>query len=446
MATLKFKVALLGCLLFNFEIVFSQLEKVVVEKYYVSDVNDATDTIGGNLPIGSVTYRVFVDLAPGTVLKNIYGDVNHPFKISSSEIFFNHRTEGKTFSKDFVKARYSENTVALDSWLTLGQISKKQGSKAFFGVLKYNDDDGSFVGGINNDGGSSFIPTGLLTNSDPICGIPLTTADGIDTMTNTPNNWNSTGVLDFVTGDDSTAFGSLVPKKEFLSSDFILSNSGIVGVEADTNQILIAQLTTLGDLSFEINLEVEVLLNGVSTTLKYVAKDTLLQNGEIFNPYLTYPLTCGCNDPDFLEYNAINTCYLDGSCVTPVKFGCMDSTACNYDPVVNINVEDLCCFPGKCNNRDISIVCPELRENSFDFNIHPNPYSENLYLDVYSGVLAPIKYTIYNTFGTIVKSNILGSSYKIINEVIGDSDLENGVYQIKVEVGDLVSTKLFIKN
>ena len=67
---------------------FSQLEKVIVEKYYVSDLNDATDTLGGGLPVGSTTYRVYVDLAPGSVLKKIYGDANHPFSIQSTAPFF----------------------------------------------------------------------------------------------------------------------------------------------------------------------------------------------------------------------------------------------------------------------------------------------------------------------------------------------------------------------
>ena len=30
----------------------AQLEKVIVEKYYVSDANDATDTSGGGVQIG----------------------------------------------------------------------------------------------------------------------------------------------------------------------------------------------------------------------------------------------------------------------------------------------------------------------------------------------------------------------------------------------------------
>jgi hypothetical protein len=424
----------------------AQLEKVIVEKYYISDANDFTDTSGGIVPIGSTTYRIYIDLAPGSVLKKIYGDANHPFKITSTESFFNNKIDGQTFAKDFIKNRYTENTVALDSWLTLGQTTKKQGSITNFGVLKTQDDNGSFIGGINNDGGSALIATGLLTNADPSCGIPLTVADGMDTLTNQPNNWIHAGILDFSTGNDSTIFGSLIPQSEFIRSQFYLANSGVTGVVPDTNQVLIAQLTTLGELSFELNLEVEQLINGIPTIIKYVAKDSLLQNGEVFNPYLSYPLVCGCDDPDFLEYSSIYTCYEPGSCITPVKFGCMDSTACNYDPEVNISIEILCCFPGKCNNRDIAVVCPQLRGDDFEFLVHPNPVNELLYLDVYSGMLLPITYSIYNAFGIKILEKTLDPALVITGEVIETSNMGNGLYHIKVEIGNIVSTQLFVKN
>ena len=434
------------CILFYSSILFSQVEKVIVEKYYVSDANDFTDVSGGIVPIGSTTYRIYIDLAPGSILKKIYGDVNHPFEIKSTEVFFNNILDGETYAKEFLKARYSENTVALDSWLTLGQVAKKQGTRTYYGILKNQDDDGSFVGGVNNDGGSALIATGLLVNNDPSCGIPLTLADGIDTMTVTPFNWFETGVVDFATGNDSTIFGSLVPKKEFISSSFILSNSGVTGVNLDSNQIIIAQLTTKGDLSFKLNLELEQLINGMPTIVKYVAKDTLLLAGEIFNPYLSYPQSCGCDDPDFLEYSSSYVCYLEGSCQTPIKIGCMDSMACNYDPDANINIEDLCCYPGKCNNRDIAIVCPELRGDSFEFLVHPNPVNGSLYLDVYSGMLLPIRYAIYNAFGVKIMEKTLDAALVVTGETIETSSMDNGLYHIQVEIGNIVSTQLFVKN
>ena len=175
----------------------AQLEKVIVEKYYVSDSNDATDVSGGGVPVGSTTYRIYLDLKPGTILKRIYGDANHPFSISSSEVFYNNILDGQTFGKDFIKGRYLENTVALDTWLTLGQTAR-QGTKYYYGILKDQDTDGSFVGGVNNDGGSAGVASGLLINDDPTCGIPLTVADGMDTLNAAPSNWLNGGVLDFL--------------------------------------------------------------------------------------------------------------------------------------------------------------------------------------------------------------------------------------------------------
>ncbi len=425
----------------------AQLEKVIVENYYVSDSNDFTDTSGGIVSIGSTTYRIYIDLAPGSILKKIYGDPNHPFEITSTEVFFNNILDGKSFGKDLTKVSLSENTVALDSWITLGQVPKKQGTKTYYGILKNQDDDGSFIGGINNDGGSSLITTGLLINNDPSCGIPLIVSDGIDTMTVTPNSWFDVGVVDFTSGNDSTIFGSLVPKKEFISTGFSLSNSGVTGVNLDSNQIIIAQLTTKGDLSFKINLELEELVNGVPTLVKYVAKDTLLVAGEIFNPFLSYPQSCGCDDPDFLEYNSSFVCYLEGSCQTPIKIGCMDSMACNYDPAVNINVEELCCYPGFCADRNIEEVCPSLMGNDFDLNLYPNPTSGDITMNLISGNACYWNYEVYNTYGSVKLSGSFTTTESELNIVLplDLSNIDLGMYRLKVSNGDLSKHKLFIK-
>ena len=425
----------------------AQLEKVIVEKYYVSDSNDFTDTSGGIVSIGSTTYRIYIDLAPGSILKKIYGDPNHPFEITSTEVFFNNILDGKSFGKDLTKVSLSENTVALDSWITLGQVPKKQGTKTYYGILKNQDDDGSFIGGINNDGGSSLIATGLLINNDPSCGIPLIVSDGIDTMTVTPSSWSEVGVVDFTSGNDSTIFGSLVPKKEFISTGFSLSNSGVTGVNLDSNQIIIAQLTTKGDLSFKLNLEIEQLINGLPTLVKYVAKDTLLVAGEIFNPFLSYPQSCGCDDPDFLEYSSSFVCYLEGSCLTLVKIGCMDTLACNYDPAVNINVEELCCYPGFCADRNIEEVCPSLMGNDFDVNLYPNPTSGDITMNLISGNACNWNYEVYNTYGSVKLSGSFTTTQSELNVVLplDLSNIDLGMYRLKVSNGDLSKHKLFIK-
>lgn len=430
---------ILAILLINLTFVSNaQLEKIIVEKYYVTDSLDAADNsepFSGGIAIGTTTYRVFADLAPGSKLIKIFGSANHPFKIASDSVFFNHSTAGQSFAHFFAKNDYKDNSVGLDSWLTLGQTSQNAGNKKFYGVPKNQDDDGNYFAGVNNY-------ANLLNNADVTCGFPLTANDGIDTMYFSPNSWGGVnfGVL------DSTIFGSIASKKEFLSTTFFLSNSGVSGVISDSNQILIAQLTTRGSLNFKINLEIVRLINGVPTFAKYVAYDTLLLSGETFSPFLSYPPQCGCTNPDFLEYSSNFSCFLEGSCITPVIFGCMDTLACNYDPEVNLNIENLCCYPGKCDNRDIAVVCPELRGESFEFIVHPNPVNEALYLDIFSGFYSSVTYTIFNTFGVKIYEKTLDYEIVTTGEYIDTKSFDNGLYHIQVKKGNLVSTQLFIKN
>ena len=431
------------CILLNSSILFSQIENVIVEKYYVTDSSDAADVsdpISGGIAIGTTTYRVFVDLAPGSKLKKIFGSANYPFKIASDSVFFNHLNSGQSFAKEFPKNDYKKNIVGLDSWLTLGQTSKNFSNKKFYGVPKNQDDDGNYFAGVG------YNDHNLLNNADSTCGFPLTTNDGIDTMNFSPNNWQNFGVLDFTNGLDSTIFGSIASKKEFLSTTFFLSNSGVSGVIPDSNQILIAQLTTRGSLNFKINLEIEKVSNGDTIFMTYVAYDTLLQPGEIFSPFLSYPPICGCTNPDYLEYNSTYQCSDESACINLIISGCMDTMACNFDANANFNLSDLCCYPGKCNNRDIAVVCPELRGDSFEFLLHPNPVNGTLYLDIYSGFLAPINYTIFNTFGVKIIEKTLDPALIITGEAIETSTLDNGLYHIQVQIGNIVSTQLFIKN
>jgi len=428
--------------------VFAQVENVIVETYYISDTNDATDTTGGGIEAGTKTYRIYVDLKEGCKLRKVYGDQNHALIFKSTENFFNNKIDGQSFAKDFNKNRFKENTVALDTWLTIGQISNSS-SKVYYGVLKPQDRDGSFVGGsVNSDGGSAALSQGLLNNVNSEIGIALTTADGIDTMNFALANWASYGILDAVTSLDSTIFGSIVAGKEFMSNNAGIQNSGTIGVIRNENIVLIAQLTTKGQLSFEINIEVEE-PDGINTKIvKYVArKDTLLED-EKLSPFLRFPFLCGCNDANFTEFSDIYACDLSDSCKTLVILGCMDTTACNYDSKANFNVQSLCCYPGYCNDRNLAIVCPEISSDIFKFFLFPNPAQEAINLNIWMPEEPQnVLYTIENIYGevTIAEKN-LGQLTGNSTMSIDIADLMNGLYFFKVSIGDKEKRKVFIKN
>jgi hypothetical protein len=433
---------LLSCLTTN-----AQLEKVIVEKYYITDQNDATDLSGGAIAPGTTTYRIYVDMLPNTRLKAVYGETNHPLVFESTLPFYNHATDGQTYGKEFLKNRYGEGLVALDSWMTLGQTTKTQVGKTYFGIPKVADQDGSFIGGTNNDGGSAGIATGLMINTDSQMGLPLTAADGMDTMASVPSSWLTLGLVDIATGQDTTIFGSVQQGTSLNTEAFLLQNSGVTGVDPLENQVLIAQLTTAGELSFELNLELEVFLNGTWQTKKYLARDTLLQSEENFNAFLTYPFQCGCIDPNYLEYSAAFACLEEGTCITPVFMGCMDTNACNYDPNVNVNVPGLCCYPGNCGGRDIAVVCPQLWEENFEVSMYPNPTESNVLINANGDFLnKEISWTLNNAFGVNVQSaHFTATDASNLEIEIDMAGQQAGVYFLEFTVGDLKKSKILIK-
>ncbi len=318
----------------------AQLKNLIVEKYYISDVNDAKnveyvyndngDVIDSViLKEGTTTYRVFIQLDSLYKLIKIFGDANHALKISSTSEFYNNVDFGQSFGNDIVYRRLKENALALDTWLSIGQTTTTN-----IGVLKSDDENGSVVGGTHNK-------LKMLVNNDTLAGIPLTKADGMDTLKNLPTLWIDKGFKNSAR-QDSTIFGSLQKGTQFISNNALIQNSGIMGADSINNKILIAQLTTLGELSFNFNIQV---MSPNKQIYNFVAQKASTDSalGYIYSSYLTYPPVCGCIDPNYLEYNPIYQCNNPDSCHTKIIYGCLDVNACNYDPNANFSIKSLCC-------------------------------------------------------------------------------------------------------
>jgi len=248
------------------------LENIIVEKYYVSDANDEINSIG-ILPVGSVTYRIFVDMLPGYKFKKAYGSPNHPLTIKTTTSFFNNEDKGNTHPM-YTKIQACGNTVMLDSWLSAGAACYGN-----FGILKSKDDSVETV--INYDG--------ILKNADTSAGIPLTVQDGL--IAGSPDTFNIIGI-----NSEIAVFGN-VSQAGYI---FTTSNGawfcpeGAVGPTSD-NQVLIAQITTDGIMSFELNIQIKT---PAGDTQNYVAKKP--QGNEILLNSLKY------NWPTDLEINSVD--------------------------------------------------------------------------------------------------------------------------------------------
>jgi len=214
------------------------LENIIVETYYISDANDTLDRkFGGFLPIGSTTYRIYLDMLPEYRFYACYGKAGHQLKIATTTTFFNNEDIGNKNPNVIPRHTLNRNSVMLDSWLSAGSAGE-----AYYGVLKTDDDT---IGTIIHD-------NLFLKNKNKLAGIPLIERDGlmaaesvpfpvffgIDQLTNVFYNQTISGSFSTVDG----AWGCL---------------GGAVGRDSlGTNRLLIAQFTTTGDLSFELNLQI----------------------------------------------------------------------------------------------------------------------------------------------------------------------------------------------
>ena len=214
------------------------LENIIVEKYYISDANDTMGRkFGGPLPIGSTTYRIFLDMLPGYRFQAAYGKPNHELRIETTTRFFNNEHIGNKIPNVIPLRSLKLNTVMLDSWLSAGAASE-----SCYGILKEDDDTVETV--IHE------LP--FLQNENKLAGIPVKQKDGLRMANSIPR---------------PAFFGidSIVPVffNQMKGSAFYTSNGawgclgGSVGTDSlGTNRVLIAQVTTNGDLTFELNIQI----------------------------------------------------------------------------------------------------------------------------------------------------------------------------------------------
>lgn len=257
---MKIKRLLAGfCLLFTTMLSAQEgLQDIIVEKYYVSNFADSLQADAeaiahgqprGALPVGSVTYRIYAKIHPDYTLKTVFGlaDSNNPLLLKTTTFFYNNPTGTFSPVPSIEKAEIKNKLLALDSYLTIGGVANGQ-----LGVLKEDDNGSSNNITITNN------PSGVLLNSNPSLGIPLTVQDGMLSSSNvrTPSIYGLTDATIQALSD-----GTLRSNTVEINDGFIINSDG---ASNPFNKVLIAQLTTNGILTYELNLSVEKISNHVS--------------------------------------------------------------------------------------------------------------------------------------------------------------------------------------
>ncbi len=156
----------------------------------------------------------------------------------------------------------------LDSYIALSGANRSD-----IAVLKADDTDGSVVKPTVNVESPQLIERGVLMNQNPHAGLPLRDADGL-------MDGNVPSLVVF--GHDFDAFGNSMQHNsvEFDNGAWAVFK-GLKGPFAETNYVLIAQVTTDGELSYELNLQ---LASPQGVTELYVAQNP--NEGEFSHPSL----------------------------------------------------------------------------------------------------------------------------------------------------------------
>jgi hypothetical protein len=228
------------------------LEGIVVEKFYISDAADSIDAANNGavypLYVGSTTYRVYANLLPGYKVIQMFGNTAHPLQIETSTAFYNDPNFGFKVYQGTSVNNTKKNTTLIDSYITVGGVAN-----GLVGVLKSEDTDGS-IGNLQ----------GILANTDPQMGLPITGANAQDgLLPGMPIIPNVLGISNELDIFDQTAGASFTT-----SNGAIAALGGMDGATA-SNHVLLGQFTTHGDFSFKLNLQILTPTAGVSET--YVA-------------------------------------------------------------------------------------------------------------------------------------------------------------------------------
>lgn len=228
------------CFIFLAVFAFSQngVENVIVEKYYISDAADAS---AFGLPVGSTTFRVWVDLASGWKLNSVYGSSDHNLSYRTSSTFFNSPSFDKTIGNQINASKLNQSATMIDSWITFGGAASGK-----LAVRKSDDTTGSYVNAY-----------AYLQNADPMAGTAIKISDGIVTSavpaTATIGLTNELDALD----------GTITPagNQVMITGGAYFVLGGTTGYGAN-NMVLVGQFTTDGYFDFELNLSVQNTTSG----------------------------------------------------------------------------------------------------------------------------------------------------------------------------------------
>ncbi len=330
----------------------AQLDTIIVEQSSTGMINTCGEYYPQ--PEGTTTYRIYALLEDSTNhLSAMYALLEGPtMYFNTTTTFFNSEVGGALGGdhNSFICPYFPES--GFDSFLTIGvETVSEPGSVLAAFTVPENPFADSF--GLGAPGNSFFVQDGIV----------FATLDQ-------PNS--------YPTGED--------------------------------NRILLAQLTTDGDLGFQFALQIfpdvdnlQYYRYQVDIEEDYVSNDGAfhLFNGRNYGLYYQQ----GCTDETACNFNPDAT-HDNNKCEYPT---CGDPNACNFDPEGSCTSSEACSYPGELNNND----CPEnliLELPISSITASETPYVGSALLDLssFAGqyVIAKASLLLSNQEGGLSEANL----------------------------------------
>jgi hypothetical protein len=113
--------------------------------------------------------------------------------------------------------------------------------------------------------------------------------------------------------------------------------------------------------------------------------------------------------------------------------------------LANLHIDNLCCYPGFCQDRDLEEVCPQVKGQSFDFKVYPNPVSDQTFVQVISGVTSDITIEITDYNGVVIYTESVIDAPLNYSTQIDFSDKPSGIYLVRVTGIEGVKNGMLVK-
>lgn len=246
------KVLLSMCLILSALFTFSQslaLQDVFVEKIPVSAAAQAADP---KLNANSVTYRIFIKLAPEWRLSTVQGLFANPLLFITSTQFYNTADIGTSFPTYRPIPNMSQ-PLYYDSWITIGSYSRAASASKIVPLFEDNTDgirDGFILGAAENP-------------------------SAIDPATQ----------IDLIWGDQMGPSADYGLEPAYEPENVIYYAAGGVAGATASNYICIGQWTTNGDFTFELGFQA---YHPTRAAQNYVYRDATVPGGFIYTPLAFY--------------------------------------------------------------------------------------------------------------------------------------------------------------